>query len=94
LVIHPVKPFPGAAVLLAGLAEAGAGTKTGMRKTVPLGLRKTLVPQSLGLRPRQDIRTKALQLLARAAVDQLIILPIAIRKLYHIAKVLIFLLNL
>ena len=83
LVLHFLGLVPSAAVLLAGLAKAGAGLKGNVTQPFPLLLRQGGRPQGLGLRPPQDILTKTFQLFAVAAIQEFIVFPILCREFYR-----------
>ena len=73
---HLAEHNPSAAVFLASLAEACARLEFSLGETIPLCIRKALVPERLGLRTYGHILTKALQLIEIAGVDKLIVLPL------------------
>ena len=76
LVIHLAEFLPGAAVLLAGLAEAGAGTEHHVALSPPFALGERRRPQGLRLRTPEHVLAEALQFLAASRVDQLIVFPV------------------
>ena len=73
---HLAQHDPGAAVLLAGLAETGARLEFSLSHTPPLGIRKTLAPERLGLRADGIIVAEPLQLRKVAGVDQFVVFPL------------------
>ena len=79
LVFHLPGARPGTAVLLAGLPETGTRGEAGVDQAVPLLVGQGLVPQGLRFRPCHDIAAETLQFLKIAAVQDLIILPRAVR---------------
>ena len=76
LVVHLADFLPGAAVLLAGLAEAGARPEHHVALALPFALRERRRPQGLRLRTPEHVLAEALQLLAASRVDQLIVFPV------------------
>ena len=76
LVVHLADLLPGAAVLLAGLAEAGAGAEDHVALALPLALGERRGPQGLRLRAPEHVLAEAFQLLAASRVDQLVVFPI------------------
>ena len=63
LVISPFQSLPGAAVLLASLAEPCSRTEAGMCRPLPFSCRQCLGPQCLGLRPYHIVVAESLKLL-------------------------------
>jgi hypothetical protein len=76
LVLHLAEAVPGAAVLLAGLAEACAGAEDHVAEALPLAFGEGRRPQGLGFRAAEHILSEALQLLAAARVHEFIVFPV------------------